>query len=83
MKHQIILFLIFITSWIGHSQIGPNDEAVYIDSLNNLGNEKNYKFIRVVKEYAEDQDLYDVYFFSRSGKLSQRATTSNKYFMAF
>ena len=83
MKHQIILFIIFITSWIGHSQIGPNDEASYIDSLNNLGNEKNYKFIRVVKEYAEDKDLYDVYFFSRSGKLAQRATTSNKYFMAF
>ncbi|MFM2010848.1 MAG: hypothetical protein RLZZ479_1239, partial [Bacteroidota bacterium] len=41
------------------------------------------KFIRVVKEYAEDKDLYDVYFYSRSGKLVQRATTSNKFFMAF
>ena len=83
MKLQITLFLLFLSSWIGHSQIGPNDDAIYLDSLNNLGNEKNFKFIRVVKEYAEDKDLYDVYFYSRSGKLVQRATTSNKFFMAF
>jgi hypothetical protein len=83
MKSQIITILVFFSSLFGFSQIGPNDDAVFLDSLDNIGTEENYKFIRVVKDYTEEKDLYDVAFYSRSGKIDRRATTTNKYFMAF
>ena len=83
MKSQIITVLVFFSSLFGFSQIGPNDDAVFLDSLNNIGTEENYKFIRVVKDYTEEKELYDVSFYSRSGKIDRRTTTTNKYFMAF
>ena len=83
MKSQISLFLVFFSSFISFSQIGPNDEAVFIDSLNNMGTEENYKFIRVIKDFAEEKELYDVAFYSRSGKIEIRAQTTNKFLMAF
>ncbi len=83
MKSQISLLLVFLSSFISFSQIGPNDDAVFIDSLNNIGTEENYKFIRVVKDYTEEKELYDVSFYSRSGKIERRTQTTNKFFMAF
>lgn len=83
MKSQISLLVVFFSSFISFSQIGPNDDAVFIDSLNNMGTEENYKFIRVIKDFTEEKELYDVAFYSRSGKIDRRATTTNKYFMAF
>jgi hypothetical protein len=83
MKSQIILLLVFLSTSIGFSQIGPNDDAVYLDSLNRIGNEKNFKFIRVVKDYTKVKELYDVVFYSRSGKVERQAKTSNKFEMVF
>ncbi|MEN9656045.1 MAG: hypothetical protein RL311_984 [Bacteroidota bacterium] len=83
MKFQITIILIFFSSLFGFSQIGPNDDAVFLDSLNNIGTEENYKFIRVIKDFAEEKELYDVAFYSRSGKIERRAQTTNKFFMAF
>jgi antitoxin component YwqK of YwqJK toxin-antitoxin module len=83
MKSQIITILVFFSSLFGFSQIGPNDDAVFLDSLNNIGTEENYKFIRVIKDFAEEKELYDVAFYSRSGKIERRAQTTNKFFMAF
>jgi antitoxin component YwqK of YwqJK toxin-antitoxin module len=83
MKSQIILLLVFLSTSIGFSQIGPNDDAVYLDSLNNISNEKNFKFIRVIKDFKDQKDLYDVVFYSRSGKVERQAKTSNKFEMVF
>lgn len=83
MKKQISTLFLLLISFLGHSQFGPNDDAVYLDSLGNLGNEDNYKFIRVIKDFSEKNELYEVSFFYRSGKLERRGTTSNKYFMTF
>jgi len=83
MKNQITtLFLLFI-SFLGHSQFSPNDDAVYLDSLNNIGNEENYKFIRVIKNFTEKKDLYEVAFYYKSGKIERRGTTSNKFLMNY
>jgi antitoxin component YwqK of YwqJK toxin-antitoxin module len=81
MKKQIItLFLLFI-SFFGHCQFGPNDDAVYLDSLNNIGNEENFKYIRVIKDFTQKKDLYDVSFYNRSGKLERRGNVTNKFLM--
>lgn len=83
MRNQFITFsLLFITS-LGYSQIGPNDDAVYLDSLGKIGNEKNFKFIRVVKDFTEKKDLYEVSFYYRSGKIERRGTTTNKSYMNY
>ena len=83
MKNQITaLFLLFI-SFLGYGQFGPNDDAVYLDSLNHIGNEKNFKFIRVIKDFTEKKDLYEVAFYYKSGKIERKGTTSNKFFMNY
>jgi hypothetical protein len=83
MKSKISILILFFSSLIGYSQIGPNDDAVFIDSLDNIGTEENYKFIRVVKDFTEEKETYDVAFYNRSGKIERIGTTSNKYFMIF
>lgn len=83
MKNQITtLFLLFFSS-LGYSQIGPNDDAVYLDSLGNIGNEENFKQIRIVKDYALEKEFYEVSFYYKSGKIERRGTTSNKYLMNY
>jgi hypothetical protein len=83
MKSKFSILLLLLSSLIGYSQIGPNDDAVFIDSLDNIGTEENYKFIRVVKDFTEEKETYDVAFYNRSGKIERIGTTSNKYFMIF
>ena len=83
MRKQIItLFLLFI-SFLGYSQISPNDDAVYLDSLGNLGNEENFKHIRIVKDFTEEKEFYDVAFYYRSGKIERRGITTNKFLMNY
>ena len=83
MKKQIAILFLFFISFLGHSQFGPNDEAVYLDSLGNLGNEENFKHIRIVKDFNLQKELYEVSFYYRSGKIERRGTTSNKSFMNY
>lgn len=83
MKKSFLNLLLFFSSLIGHSQIGPNDDAVYLDSLENIGTEDNFKFIRVVKDFTQEKELYEVSFFYRSGKIERKGTTSNKFFMTY
>jgi antitoxin component YwqK of YwqJK toxin-antitoxin module len=83
MKKSFINLLLFFSSLIGHSQIGPNDDAVYLDSLENIGTEDNFKFIRVVKDFTQEKEVYEVSFFFRSGKIERKGTTSNKFFMTY
>ncbi len=59
--------------------ITANDDAVYLDSLFNMGNEKNYKYIRVVKDYhVPNQKSYEVKYFYKSGKIAISGITSTK-----
>jgi len=83
MKKQFItLFLLFI-SFLGYGQFSSNDEAIYLDSLGNLGNKENFKHIRIVKDFTLQKKLYEVSFFYRSGKIERKGTTSNKYYMNY
>jgi hypothetical protein len=83
MKKQIAILFLFFISFLGHSQFGPNDDAVYLDSLENLGTEENFKHIRIVKDFTLQKELYEVSFFYRSGKIEMRGTTKNKSWMTY
>lgn len=78
MKSQFIFITAFLSFSFGFSQIGLKDDAVYIDSLDNIGNEKNFKYIRVVKDFNENKALYDIEFYNRYGKIVKQGKTSNK-----
>lgn len=70
-----ILFLLIPKLCISQV-ITTNDDAVYLDSLFNMGTEKNYKYIRVVKDYKNpNQETYVVKDFYKSGKIAMLGTT--------
>lgn len=81
MKKQFYTVFLLLIPFFGHCQFGPNDDAVYLDSLNNIGNEENFKYIRVIKDFTQKKDLYDVSFYNRSGKLERRGSVTNKFLM--
>lgn len=61
------------------SQISNNDKAFYIDSLSNMGTEKNHKYIRVIKDYNNpNQGSYEVKDFYKSGKIAMAGTTTKR-----
>jgi antitoxin component YwqK of YwqJK toxin-antitoxin module len=80
MKSILFSILFVLIPKICLSQdITANDDAVYLDSLFNMGTEKNYKYIRVVKDYKNaNQKSYEVKDFYKSGKIAMSGTTSKR-----
>ncbi len=73
------LLLLFVPKLCISQGITANDDAVYLDSLFNIGNEKNYKYIRIVKDYKiQNQESYKVKDFYKSGKIAMSGTTSKR-----
>jgi hypothetical protein len=83
MKKQFYTVFLFLISFFGYCQLGPNDKAVYLDSLKNIGTADNYKFIRIIKDFNLKKDLYDVSDYFQSGKIERRGSSSNPFFMAY
>jgi antitoxin component YwqK of YwqJK toxin-antitoxin module len=74
----IVLFLCIPKLCISQV-ITANDDAVYLDSLFNMGTEKNYKYIRVVKNYnGPRQESYEVKDFYKSGKIAMSGSTTKR-----
>ena len=79
MKSQIILLFILLSSCFGNSQIGPNDQIVYLDSFKKICPKIDHNYYRVIKDYELVKDLYEVIIYFKSGKQEMRGFTSNKY----
>ncbi|NDP21725.1 MAG: energy transducer TonB [Paludibacter sp.] len=61
------------------SQLSANDDAVYLDSLNNMGTAENYKYIRIIKDYKiPNKEPYQVKVFYKSGKIAMAGATSTR-----
>lgn len=76
-----ILFLLVPKLIQSQSQynITADDDAIYLDSLFNTGNQKNHKYIRVVKDYhTPDKKSYKVEDYYKSGTIAMSGTTINK-----
>jgi hypothetical protein len=76
MKFNFLCCFYFIFNF-GFCQTS-NDDAVYLDSLHNIGTEDNFKYIRITKDYYTNKDTYLVSDFYKSGKLEMRGTTKDK-----
>ncbi|MBP6182358.1 energy transducer TonB [Flavobacterium sp.] len=75
----LALLFLFIPKLCISQVITANDDAVYLDSVFNMGSEKNFKYIRVVKDYkTPNKESYEVTDFYKSGKIAMSGTTSKK-----
>lgn len=62
---------------------GNDDAAFYIDSLGSRSTEMNYQYIRVVKDYHLDQEIYDFSDYYKSGKVALRGKTNDRDILKF
>ncbi len=78
MKTILLCLLFLLIPNLCISQvITEKDDAVYLDSLYNMGNEKNYKYIRVTKDYkTPNKESYEVKDFYKSGKIAMSGASS-------
>jgi hypothetical protein len=77
MKYYFYSFLLLFILTPSFAQ-EKKDAALYIDSLGNVGEEFNYKFIRLIKEYHLDKKDYEFSEYYRSGKIALTGTTKDK-----
>lgn len=77
MKYYLLsaLFLFFLTPSFGQES---KDAAFYIDSLGNISEEVNYKFIRTVKEYYTEKKEYQFSDYYKSGQVALSGTTKDR-----
>ncbi len=76
MKKITICILLFF-SINSFSQITSNDDAVYLDSLYNIGDEKNYMYIQIIKDFkVPNKEIYEMGIYYKSGKIKMKGTTS-------
>lgn len=77
MKTVLFAFLFLLIPKICISQLSENDEAVYLDSLFNLGTAENYKYIQIIKDYAiPNKESYPIGVYFKSGKIQMRGTSA-------
>lgn len=58
------------------SQVTENDEAIFLDSLYNMGSEQNYKYIRIIKDSKIlNKESYEIKDFYKSGKIAASGAT--------
>jgi hypothetical protein len=75
MKHYLLLIFLYFISCSSFSQTA-NDDAVFLDSLYNMGSAENYKYIRVIKDYnIPNKESYQVKDYYKSGKIAMSGTT--------
>ncbi len=73
-----LFFIFFSTSSFGQE----NDDAFfYIDSLGQVSEEANHKYIRLVKQYNVQKDDYQFIEYYKSGKIAAAGTTKDRDLM--
>lgn len=77
MKYYFFTLLLLLLLTPSFAQ-DNKDAAFYIDSLGNIGEEFNYKFIRSVKEYYLPKKEYKFSDYYKSGKVALTGTTKDR-----
>ena len=79
MKTILFAFLFLLIPKLCISQLSANDEAIYLDSLFNMGSAENYRYIRIIKDYKiANKDEYQIGVYYKSGKVQMKGTTSTR-----
>ncbi len=77
MKSFLFAFLFLFVPKLAISQLTANDDAVYLDSLFNIGNEENYKYIQIIKDFkVPNKETYQMGVYFKSGKIQMKGATS-------
>ena len=74
-----VLLLFFLSLYSITTAQKTNDYLVYLDTLGNLGNDSNFKYIRVVEDYHLTKERYTIKEYYKSGKIAFMGTTRIKY----
>jgi antitoxin component YwqK of YwqJK toxin-antitoxin module len=80
MKSILFSILFLLVPKLCVSQvITANDDAVYLDSLGNMGTAENYRYIRIVIDYQiPNKEPYLVKDFYKSGKIAMSGATATR-----
>ena len=79
MKTFLLSILFLLTPKLCLSQLTANDDAVYLDSLFNIGNEKNYRYIQVIKDFkVPNKESYQMGVYYKSGKIQMKGAISTR-----
>ena len=80
MKKTNLFYILFLfISHLSISQSKPSVNAVYLDSLFDLASEKDYKYIRIIKDYdIPDKESYDLTYFYKSGNIAMSGATTSR-----
>lgn len=79
MKTILFAFLFLLIPNLCISQLSENDDAVYLDSLFNIGTAKNYRYLRIIKDYKiPNKESYQVGDYYKSGKIAMKGTTTTR-----
>lgn len=80
MKKKNLFYILFL--FISHfsiSQSKSSVNAVYLDSLFDIASEKDYKYIRIIKDYdIPDKESYDLTYFYKSGNIAMSGATTSR-----
>lgn len=77
MKSNLLLLLFLFFPVYLFSQ-GENDYVIYLDSRYTKSNDKDYHFIKVIKDYYIIKEEYTVELYYKSGKLKQIGVSQDK-----
>lgn len=76
MKYNFFFFFLFYSISLFAQE--STDKIFYIDSIDFPSSENNYSYTRIVKNYFENQDKYEVNEYYKSGNIKFSGTTTNK-----
>lgn len=77
MKTSLLTTTLLLASMALYSQI-INPTRYFLDSLKNITTEPNYKYIRVVENYKNQEKLFLFTDYYRSGKVNMKAISTKK-----
>jgi hypothetical protein len=77
MKSILFTVLFLFVPKLCISQLSKNDDAVYLDSLFNIGTAENYRYIQIIKDYkTPNKEPYQIRVYYKSGKIQMKGATS-------
>ncbi|MDD5149706.1 MAG: energy transducer TonB [Flavobacterium sp.] len=77
MKSKTILAILFLIPTYFYSQ-AKLDKVIFLDSLSHETMDKDYKYMRVIKDYYSEKETYSFFDYYKSGKIKTQGTTESK-----
>lgn len=77
MKSKTLLVILFLLPTYFYSQ-AKADKVIFLDSLWHETMDKDFKYMRVIKDYYSEKGTYAFFDYYKSGKLKMEGTTESK-----